>query len=82
MRLFASSIVGGVNEHNSIVNSACADDGTAELAIIASKELHLKIYAFKLYSLYRPVKLLSDLHTASSTGSQPVSNKVERGRSK
>ena len=80
--MIVSSIVGGDNEQNSIVNSACVDDWTAELVIIASNELHLKIYAFKLYTFDRAVKLLSDLHTASSTGSQPVSNKVERSLSK
>ena len=38
MRLFVSSIVGGDNEQNSILNSACVDDLTAELVIIASNE--------------------------------------------
>ena len=40
MNLTVSSIVGGVNEHNSIVNKCCAHDWIAERAIIASKSLH------------------------------------------
>ena len=39
MRLIVSSIVGGVYEQNSIVKKICADDWTAERAIIASNVL-------------------------------------------
>ena len=36
MNLIVSGIVGGINEQNNIVNNVCADDWTAERAIIAS----------------------------------------------
>ena len=36
MNLTVSSIIGGVNEHNSIVNNVCAHDWTADRPIIAS----------------------------------------------
>ena len=36
MSFIVSSIVGGVNEQNSILNTVCADDWTAESAIKAS----------------------------------------------
>ena len=38
MSLIVSSIVGGINEQNSIVKNVCADDWTAKCAIIASDE--------------------------------------------
>ena len=38
MSLIVSSIVGGINEQNSIVKNVCVDDWTAELAIIVSDE--------------------------------------------
>ena len=38
MSLIVSSIVGGINEQNSIVKNVCADDWTAKLAITASDE--------------------------------------------
>ena len=36
MSSIVSSIVGGVNEQNSIVNTVCVDNWTAELSTIAS----------------------------------------------
>ena len=38
MSLFVLSIVGDVNEQNSIMKNARADDRTAELVIIASND--------------------------------------------
>ena len=38
MNLIVSSIVGGVNEHNSIVNSVGVDDWTTEGETIASND--------------------------------------------
>ena len=42
MSLILSSIVGGVNEKNGIVNSVQANDWTAKRAIIASNEKTVK----------------------------------------
>ena len=39
MCFIVSGIVGGVDEQNSILNNVCADDWTAERAIIASNNL-------------------------------------------
>ena len=41
MSLIISSIVGGVNEQNNIVNSVREDNLTAERTIIASNDLKL-----------------------------------------
>ena len=49
MNLIVSSIVGGVNEHNSIVNSVGVDDLTADRAIIASDEFLDQIWSHRKF---------------------------------
>ena len=41
MSLIVSSIVGGVNEQNSIVNTMCVDNWTAKLSAIASNRANV-----------------------------------------
>ena len=46
MKLITASIVGGVNEKNSVVNKCRIDNWTAERAIIASNALDSKLSSF------------------------------------
>ena len=70
MNLTVSGIVGGVNEHNSIVNTVCVDDWAVKSAIKASNDIFVK-YSKGIRACVSSLFFFLTLTTQSETGVTP-----------